>query len=97
VLEAAPPAERKRVLVDELVAQVDDVLAGVAWLKRQRYVDPGRIAVGGCSLGSIEALLVAERPTELRAAVSISGGILGWDGNPLLRARMLEAVTRATI
>jgi dienelactone hydrolase len=97
VVGAAPRAEQQRVFVDELVAQVDDVLAGVAWLKRQAYVDPARIAVAGCSLGSVEALLVAERPTEVRAAVSISGGISGWTGNGLLRARMLEAVSHATI
>lgn len=96
-VEAAPQGERSRVLVDELLAQVDDVLAGVEWLKRQPYVDPKRLVVMGTSFGSIEALFTAERKTELRAAISISGGIAGWSGNELLRARMIEAVTRATI
>lgn len=96
-VESAAPGERHRVLVDELVAQVGDVIAGVDWLKRQPYVDPRRLVVMGTSLGSIEALLLAERKTELRAAISISGGIPGWSVNALLRAQMIEAVTHATI
>jgi dienelactone hydrolase len=97
LLQRLPAAERGRAVVRELESQVDDILAGLAWLRRRPYVDPQRIVVAGHSFGAIEALLVAERTTDLCAAFGLGAGIAGWDTNPLLRQRMLDAAARATI
>jgi len=95
--EQTPPPERDRAFVAELESQVDDVLAGLAWLSRQPYVDPKRIVVAGHSLGGVETLLVAARETPLRAALSLGAGIGGWDTNPILKQRMLDAASTVTI
>jgi dienelactone hydrolase len=92
-----PPADRDRVFVGELESQLDDILAGLGWLEKQPYVDPERIVVAGHSLGGVEALLLAERKTRLRAALSLGAGIGGWDTNAILRQRMLDAASKATI
>src|SRR6266853_1154335 len=40
---------------------LDDQLAALAWLRKQGFVQPDRVAVAGNSFGGIEALLGAER------------------------------------
>ena len=77
--------------------QLDDQLAGQAYVKRLSYVDPKRLVVAGCSFGGIQTLLAAERGAGYRAAVAISPGALSWNGNPLLRDRLAEAVRKADI
>jgi len=77
--------------------QLDDQLAGQAYLKRLPYVDPNRLVVAGCSFGGIQTLLAAERGAGYRAAVAISPGALSWSGNPLLRDRLVETVRKTEI
>ena len=76
---------------------LDDQLAGQAYLKRLPYVDPQRLVVAGCSFGGIQTLLAAERGAGYRAAVAISPGALSWNGNSLLRERLVTAVRKAEI
>jgi carboxymethylenebutenolidase len=76
---------------------LDDQLAGQAYLKRLPNVDPNRLVVAGCSFGGIQTLLAAERSAGYRAAVAISPGALSWNGNPLLRDRLIEAVRKTEI
>jgi carboxymethylenebutenolidase len=40
---------------------LDDQLAALAWLRKQRFVQPNRIAVAGNSFGGIETVLGVER------------------------------------
>ena len=48
-------------------AEVADQLAGVAWLKRQPFVDPGKVAVMGWSYGGYMTLKLLEKaPGRLR-------------------------------
>src|SRR5206468_1706365 len=54
---------------------LDDQLAGLAYLKRQPYVDPHRLVVAGCSFGGIQTLLAAERGAGYRAAVACTSGL----------------------
>jgi carboxymethylenebutenolidase len=77
--------------------QLDDQLAGLAYVKRLPYVDQTRLAVAGCSYGGIETLLAAERGAGFKAAVAISPAALSWNGNPLLRERLVKAVHRIEI
>src|SRR5258708_14755 len=50
--------------------QLDDVRAGVSFLKKLPAVDPNRIVVAGPSFGGQLTLLAAERDSPLRAAVT---------------------------
>jgi carboxymethylenebutenolidase len=83
----------------QLVAteQLDDQLAGIAWLKSLPEVDPARIISMGTSFGGVQALLAAEREGAVRAAVSFAGGAMNWMQNVPMRARMLEAARNATV
>jgi dienelactone hydrolase len=87
----------ERALVDELVAQVDDVVAAVHWVAAQPYVDKTKIAVAGCSFGGIESLLVAERDVPIAASVDFAGAAMTWAKTPLLQERMKQAARSARV
>ena len=78
-------------------SQVDDQLAGLAYLKGQALVDTTRIVVAGCSFGGIQTLFGAARHVGYRAAVSISPAALSWSISPDLRARLKSAVAKIDI
>lgn len=50
----------------------EDVEAAVAWLRRQSYVDPDRIALLGHSVGAGACLLAASRDPHITGVVSVS-------------------------
>lgn len=50
----------------------EDVEAAVAWLRRQAYVDPDRIALLGHSVGAGACLLAASRESRIAGVVSVS-------------------------
>jgi dienelactone hydrolase len=77
--------------------QLADQLAGLAYVKSLPYVDSRRLVVAGCSFGGIQTLLAAERGAGYRAAAAISPGALSWNGNPLLRDRLVAAVRKTEI
>jgi dipeptidyl aminopeptidase/acylaminoacyl peptidase len=52
--------------------QLDDQLAGLAYVRQLAFVDPSRLAVAGCSYGGIQTLLGAEKNVGYKAAISIS-------------------------
>jgi carboxymethylenebutenolidase len=72
--------------------QLDDQLAGLAYVKKLAFVDPGRIAVAGCSFGGIQTLLGAERNLAYKAAISISPAALSWNGNSFLQKRLIQSL-----
>ena len=53
--------------------EVDDVLAGMNWIKTQARVDPKRMSMMGTSHGALVGLLAAARTKELRALVFAYG------------------------
>ena len=73
---------------------MDDQAQALAWLSRQPFADPRRIAAMGNSFGGIVALLSAER-LPVCAAVDAAGGAESWQGAPALRRLMGEAAARA--
>jgi carboxymethylenebutenolidase len=81
--------------------QLEDQLAALDYLKRLSYVDPGRIAVAGCSFGGIQTILAveanADRKLGLRAAVDFAGAAETWRTSIALQERMIRAVRKATI
>ncbi len=72
--------------------QLDDQLAGLAYVKQLAFVDSDRIAVAGCSYGGIQTLLGAERNVGYKAAISISPAALSWSGNSLLQKRLVQSL-----
>jgi dienelactone hydrolase/tetratricopeptide (TPR) repeat protein len=90
---------------DSLVArvlpteQLDDQLAGLAWLKHVPFVDTTRIVVAGCSFGGVQALLAAEngRARGIRAAVTMSPFSMNWDHNAQARERFVRGVSRVDV
>lgn len=77
--------------------QLDDQMAGIAWLKTVPEVDRDAIVTMGISFGGAQALLAAERGEGIRAAVSFAGGAMNWLHNAPMRARLLEAARNAKI
>ena len=76
---------------------LDDVMAGLAYLKRAPGVDAGRLAVAGHSFGGSLTLLSAERDKDIRAAVTFGAAAMSWDGSPPLRERLLAAASNARV
>ena len=72
---------------------LDDQLAAVAWLRKQPFVEPDRIAVAGNSFGGIEAVLGAEKGNYC-AAVGSAAGAQSWAVAPELHSVMTRAVDR---
>lgn len=75
---------------------LNDQLAGLAWLRRQPFVQAGHIAVMGTSFGGVETVLGAERASYC-AAIDVSGGAESWELAPELRSVMENAVRNAQV
>jgi carboxymethylenebutenolidase len=75
---------------------LSDQLSGLAWLKKQSFVESGRIAVAGNSFGGVEAVLGAERGSYC-AAVDSAGGAQSWAVAPELQALMKHAVMNSRV
>ena len=74
---------------------LDDVLAGLSFLKTAPAIDAKRIAIVGHSFGGQVTLLAAERDNTVRAAVTFAAAAGSWQRSPELRER-LEAVVEKT-
>jgi carboxymethylenebutenolidase len=77
--------------------QLDDAMAGLAFLRSLPEVDRHRIAIAGHSFGASLTLLMAERDSAIRAAVAFSGSAGSWEHSPPLRDRLIAAVNRTTV
>jgi Xaa-Pro aminopeptidase/dienelactone hydrolase len=77
--------------------QLDDQLAGIAYVKTLPYVDPDCIAVTGVSFGGIQTVLAAERATGIRAAVDFAGAAMTWADSAEIRERLTSAVRNARV
>ena len=87
--------------------EVEDQLAGLAWLKKQPFVDPGKVAVYGWSYGGyMVAKLLAEAPGAYAAGVA-GAPVTRWElydthyterylGNPAIDPKPYEAASALT-
>ena len=91
----APPGDRARRMVELQEAEVDDVVAGLSYLKSLPFVDPARIAISGCSYGGIQTLLAGERDLGVKALVPFAPGAMSWEQNQPLQDRLVGAVEHA--
>ena len=73
---------------------LNDQLAGLAWLRKQSYVQSNRIAVAGNSFGGIETVLGVERGGYC-AGIDSAGGAQSWAEAPELQSLMTRAVRNA--
>src|SRR5882762_4386813 len=70
---------------------LDDQFAALAWLRKQSFVQPSRIAVAGNSFGGIETVLGVERGGYC-AGIDSAGGAQSWARAPELQSLMIRAV-----
>jgi carboxymethylenebutenolidase len=91
----APPEERAWRMVELQQAEVDDVIAGLNYLKSRPFVAPARIVISGCSYGGIQTLLTGERDLGVMALVPFAPGAMSWEQNVPLRDRLVRAVDLA--
>lgn len=68
-----------------------DVVAALAWLKEQPFVDRSRIVVSGCSYGGIQTLITAEKGLGVKAFIPFAPGAMSF-ANAALRERMQQTV-----
>jgi carboxymethylenebutenolidase len=73
---------------------LDDQFAALAWLRKQKFVQPSRIAVAGNSFGGIETVLGVERGGYC-AGIDSAGGAQSWADAPELQSIMTRAVRNA--
>jgi carboxymethylenebutenolidase len=91
--EAQGPEARKRLHYQLITGgQLDDALAGLAFLKTATRVDPKRIAIVGHSFGGMLTLLSGEHDSTIRAEVGFAAGANSWRASPELRQRILASV-----
>jgi len=91
----APPGERARRMVELQQAAVQDVVAAVAYLKAQPFVDASRLVISGCSYGGIQTLLAGERDLGVKALVPFAPGAMSWEQNVPLQGLLVRAVEQA--
>jgi len=96
LVAAAPPEDRARRMVELQQAEVDDVVAGLKYLRSLSFVDGARVAISGCSYGGIQTLLTGERNLSVRALVPFAPGAMSWENNVPLQDRLIHAVDSAT-
>jgi dienelactone hydrolase len=75
--------------------QLDDVLAGISFLKTRHGVDPTRIALVGHSFGGQLAILANEHDSTARAVVAFAAAASSWENSPQLREQLLASVRSA--
>ncbi len=73
---------------------LDDQLAALAWLRKQNFVQPSRIAVAGNSFDGIETVLGVEKGGYC-AGIDSAGGAQSWAQAPELQSPMTRAVRNA--
>ena len=92
------PQARNQIQIQLLeMDEMDDALAGLAFLRALPDVQAERLAIAGTSFGGSLTLLVAERDSTLRAAVAFATAGYSWERSPPLRDRLLAAVARTSV
>jgi dienelactone hydrolase len=74
--------------------ELDDAVAGLAFLRSRPEVDSRRLAVVGVSFGGSVTILLAARDSAVRAAVAFATAGYGWERSAQLRTLLLAAVGR---
>jgi len=96
--EAAKGKEARQHLQFVLAStdHLNDVMAGLSFLKAAPAIDVRRIAIAGHSFGGQLTLFAAERDNSIRAAVTFAAAANSWKRSSELRNRLLAATAKAT-
>lgn len=94
---AGGQSARNRIQLELLDTELGDVRAGLTYLRGMPIVDTTRIAIAGHSFGAQLSLLMAERDTNLRAAILFGTAAASWEGSKELQKRLLDAARRVRI
>lgn len=78
-----------------LLAESDDVLAALRFVRARSDVDPARTAVLGSSYGGINSILAAGRDPELRACVAFAAAAMTWKYAPEVQDLLLRHIDSA--
>ena len=90
--------ERFKLMSNRLeTTQLQDQLAGLAFLKSQPGIDPKRIAVVGLSFGGIQTMLAAAKAPDIKAALNFAGAAMMWDKDPKVGTWMKEIAKEAKV
>lgn len=73
---------------------LDDVLAGLTFLKSLPSIDSHRIAMVGHSFGGQLTLLAAERDSSVRAAITFGAAAASWKNSSEVRECLLAAARK---
>jgi carboxymethylenebutenolidase len=73
-------------------AQMQDMMAGIAYLKKIPDSDTTRMAIMGHSFGGSLALMIAEHWPGLKAVIVFSPSGYSWNFSPSLRSKLISAV-----
>jgi dienelactone hydrolase len=74
-----------------------DVLAAIAWVKKQPVIDPTRVVVSGCSFGGIQTMITAAKNAGILAAVPFAPGAIMWGRSAEVRERLTRAAREAKV
>jgi dipeptidyl aminopeptidase/acylaminoacyl peptidase len=74
---------------------LDNVMAGLSFLKIAPAIDGRHIAIVGHSFGGQLTLLAAEKDNTVRAAVTFAAAATSWEHSRKLRDRLLAAADKA--
>ena len=96
---AAAPADRPALIARlHTTEQLDDQLAGLAYLRSLAYVDDSKVAVAGWSYGGIQTVLGAGQTSAAYvAAVAFTPASQSWEGNERLQVAMKTAAAGAGV
>jgi len=92
----AKGAESRKQLHYQLITgtQLDDALAGLAFLKSASDIDPKRIAIVGHSFGGMLTLFSGDNDNTIRAEVAFAAGANSWHASQELRERTFASVRK---
>jgi dienelactone hydrolase len=95
---AAKGPEARKEMQYQLVtgAQLDDALAGLAFLKTVPGVDPKRVAIVGHSFGGMLTLLSGDHSPAVRAEVAFAAGANSWRPSRELRQRTYASIAKTS-
>ena len=86
-------AKRNEVQLQQLeTTQMQDIMAGITYLRRRPDTDTSRMGILGHSFGGSLALLVAAHEPRVKAVVVFSPAGYSWNLSPQLRSKLISAV-----
>ena len=89
--------ERSKVQLQQLTTtQLQDMVAGLTFLRKRSDVDSNRIAIIGHSFGGSLSLLLAEHEHSIKAVIVFGAAGYSWNRSPQLRERLISSVKNIT-